>query len=61
MSTEPLSKELESLGFRLSLGIQEVDDYLTEQEIETLEGIAVRHAARRTIVDMLETEEGQTR
>lgn len=44
----PLSKELESLGFRLSLGLTEVDEHLTEQEIQTLETIAVRFAGRRS-------------
>jgi hypothetical protein len=61
MSAEPLSKELESLGFRLSLGIQEVDEHLTPQEIEMLESIAIRYAGRRAIADMLETEKGQSR
>lgn len=58
---KPLSKELESLGFRLSLGAAEVDEHLTEQEIELLETIAVRYAGRRTIAIILENEEGQSR
>jgi hypothetical protein len=53
---KPLSKELESLGFRLSLGAAEIDKHLTPQEIELLESIAVRYEGRRTIADMLGNE-----
>lgn len=53
-----LSPDLESLGFRLSLGAAEVDRHLTREEIDLLETIAVRYAGRRTIESILETEEG---
>lgn len=54
--TEQLTPELESLGFRLSLGVAEVDTYLTDEEIETLESIAAAYSARRTIANMIENE-----
>lgn len=53
---ERLTPELEALGFRLSLGATEVDTYLTEEEIETLESIAAAYSTRRTIADMIENE-----
>lgn len=43
-----LSDDLESFGWRLSLGAVEVDRFLTEDEIETLETIAARYAGRRS-------------
>lgn len=53
---ERLTPELESLGFRLSLGVAEVGAHLTDEEIETLESIAAAYSARRTIADMIENE-----
>lgn len=53
---ERLTPALEELGFRLSLGAAEVDAYLTDEEIETLESIAAAYSARRTIADMIENE-----
>ena len=56
-----LTPELEELGFRLSLGAAEVDRLLTDEEIETLESIAIAYSARRTIADMIENEKGNDR
>jgi cob(I)alamin adenosyltransferase len=46
---KPLSPALEELGFRLSLGMTEVDQHLTQEEIDQLETIADRYAGRRQV------------
>lgn len=41
------SVEIERLGFRLSLGVQEVDRILTREEIETIRRIAIAYQERK--------------
>lgn len=38
---------IEEFGFRLSLGVQEVDTYLTKEEIAEVERLAILFKARR--------------
>lgn len=42
-----MSRAIEEFGFRLSLGIQEVEEHLTEEEIADLERLAIEFVRRR--------------
>lgn len=52
-----MSKAIEEFGFRLSLGIQEVENYLTDAEIVGLERLAIEFRRRRNEGRKVERDE----